>query len=126
VTAARRAEITAILAIPLDADPMGAAFTFYLGERLRSGLLGELRPLVDESSLVVANAVAFARHELVAAHLKDALESRDLIGQAKGVLMARRAISSEKAFAVLRDASQRTNRKLRDVAQDLIENGELP
>lgn len=126
MTVARRAHITAILAIPLDAEPVGAAITFYLGRRLRSGLLEELRPVIDDASLAVANAVAFARHELVAAHLKDALESRDLIGQAKGMLMARRAISSEKAFAVLREMSQRTNRKLRDVAQDLIENGELP
>jgi hypothetical protein len=125
-SAARRAGIAAILAVPLDAEPIGSALTFYLVGRPRSGLLGELRPVVDDASLVVANAVAFARHELVAAHLKEALESRDLIGQAKGVLMARRAMSSENAFAVLRDMSQRTNRKLRDVAQYLVENGELP
>ncbi len=124
--AARRAEIAAILAVPLDAEPVGAALTFYLRGGLRSGLSGELRPVIDDSSLVVANAVAFARLELVAAHLKDALESRDLIGQAKGLLMARRSISSEKAFALLRETSQRTNRKLRDVAHGLVESGELP
>lgn len=43
------------------------------------------------------------------------------MGPAQGVLMARQSISPGEAFDVLRRASQRTNRKLRDVAAEIVE-----
>ncbi len=49
------------------------------------------------------------------------MASRATIEQAKGVLMARGGISPEQAFDILVRASQRENRKLRDVASDLVE-----
>ena len=49
-----------------------------------------------------------------------AIASRDVIGQAKGILMAREDITDDDAFALLTRASQRLNRKLRDVASDVI------
>jgi GAF domain-containing protein len=49
-------------------------------------------------------------------HLLAAISRRDTIGQAKGILMERYRITDVAAFAVLVKASQRTNRKLRDVA----------
>ena len=63
------------------------------------------------------------RHE---AALHRGLTSRDVIGQAKGILMERQRLSAGEAFDVLRRASQRLNRKLADVAQYLAETGELP
>jgi AmiR/NasT family two-component response regulator len=54
-------------------------------------------------------------------NLQRALESRDVIGQAKGILTSRRGISAEEAFALLVRHSQDHNRKLRDVAEDLVE-----
>jgi len=48
--------------------------------------------------------------------LEDALRSRDVIGQAKGILMAREQVTADEAFDMLRRASQRLNVKLRDVA----------
>lgn len=54
--------------------------------------------------------------------LERALESRDIIGQAKGILMARQSITADAAFEILARASQRSNRKLRDVAADLVAN----
>ncbi|GLZ47712.1 hypothetical protein Acsp06_38970 [Actinomycetospora sp. NBRC 106375] len=61
-----------------------------------------------------------------AAELRDvqfttALESRDIIGQAKGILMERRGLPADQAFDVLRRASQDLNVKLRDVAATLAE-----
>lgn len=49
-----------------------------------------------------------------------ALESRDVIGMAKGILMRAENVDPEGAFQVLIDLSQRENRKLRDVAADLV------
>ncbi len=71
----------------------------------------------DQASVVLANAVAFAAAETVNAQLREALATRDVIGQAKGILMARHGCTSEEAFDRLRHESQRSNQKLRDVAQ---------
>jgi GAF domain-containing protein len=62
-----------------------------------------------------------AQHEL-ADQLQAALESRDQIGQAKGLLMERHGVDAEAAFEMLRSVSQRSNVKLRDVAVKLIES----
>lgn len=60
-----------------------------------------------------------AQHDL-ADQLQTALESRDLIGQAKGLLMAQHRVDAEEAFGMLRSLSQQTNTKLRDVAGKLV------
>jgi GAF domain-containing protein len=53
--------------------------------------------------------------------LESAIESRDLIGQAKGILMARYGIDSDAAFDQLRERSQRANRKLRHIAEEVVD-----
>lgn len=57
--------------------------------------------------------------------LHQALASRDVIGQAKGILMERLRITPEDAFDTLRRASQQLNVKLREVAEKLAETGEF-
>ncbi|HEY3339465.1 MAG TPA: ANTAR domain-containing protein [Propionicimonas sp.] len=57
--------------------------------------------------------------------LQDALLTRDIIGQAKGILMERLRITPDDAFDVLRNSSQRLNVKLHEVARRLTETGEL-
>lgn len=69
-----------------------------------------------------AVAMAAGRRE---AHLQVAVESRDIIGQAKGILMERHKINANEAFDLLVFASQTLHRKLRDVARDLAETGEI-
>jgi hypothetical protein len=58
--------------------------------------------------------------------LQQALTTRELIGQAQGILMEREGISGPEAFDILRRASQHLNVKLRDVAQRLVDTGESP
>ncbi|HEX5694760.1 MAG TPA: GAF and ANTAR domain-containing protein [Acidimicrobiia bacterium] len=50
----------------------------------------------------------------------EALGSRDVIGQAKGMLMERHQITADEAFDILRRSSQNLNSKLRDVAARLV------
>ena len=57
--------------------------------------------------------------------LQQALLSRDVIGQAKGILMERLKITPEDAFDLLRRSSQQLNVKLRDVARGFAETGEF-
>lgn len=65
-------------------------------------------------------AVAFAALQKQE-QFDQALENRDVIGRAKGILMARSGVSEEEAFEMLRSASQRMNRKLRDIARSIAE-----
>ena len=58
--------------------------------------------------------------------LQRALESRDVIGQAKGLVMAARACGPDEAFDVLVQQSQYENRKVRDVAADLVARPRTP
>jgi GAF domain-containing protein len=70
-----------------------------------------------------AVALAGARHE---EHLRTAVGNRDLIGQAKGILMERHKLTAEHAFTLLVEVSSRTNRRVIDIAQELTDTGELP
>lgn len=70
-----------------------------------------------------AVALSGAQHD---AQMEEALRSRELIGRAKGILMARENISAEEAFDRLRVTSQHLNVKLRVVAERVDWTGELP
>jgi len=82
----------------------------------------------EGAATAVAGAVAVAvvnadAHDRLAEHARNmrvAMESRAVIEQAKGVLMAQRGVDAEEAFDILRDASQRYNRKLRDIAAGIV------
>lgn len=73
-----------------------------------------------QAAVVVANARAYWGAKELADQLQHAIESRAVIEQAKGILMAREGISSSRAFDILVRASQRENRKLREIAHDLV------
>jgi hypothetical protein len=87
----------------------------------------------DAVSLFAAHLAVLAaldrdRHDLSRreAALHRALGSRDVIGQAKGILMERRRIPAGEAFDILRRTSQRLNLRLQELAARLAETGELP
>jgi GAF domain-containing protein len=81
------------------------------------------KQLADLYATHAALALAEARRT---DQLKRAILSRDLIGQAKGILMERERLTADQAFDRLREVSQRLNRKITDVAQELTSRGELP
>lgn len=103
-------------------------------ERLRVGdrtlgainLYAEKPNAFDDNDREVAPIfVAYAGLAVFAAgnnrELTQALQTRDVIGQAKGILIARYGIDDEAAFEMLRQASMRLNRKLRLLAQDVVD-----
>ncbi len=73
-----------------------------------------------------AIAVTAARDRERADQLDRALQSNREIGMAMGVLMARGCMAQDQAFDLLRRASQHLNVKLRDVAAEVVETGQLP
>lgn len=70
-------------------------------------------------------AVAFAAAE-EKAQLLVGLAGRDIIGQAKGMVMERFGVGAEEAFALLLRLSSETNTKLRVVATDLVDAESRP
>jgi AmiR/NasT family two-component response regulator len=97
----------------------------------RSDALGEeaLRPARLLAALAAAAVTAtMARDDLQrqVAQLEQALQSRDVIGQAKGILMLQSGLGPDEAFTLLVRASQRENRKLRDIAQDIADRARRP
>jgi len=91
-------------------------------ERDVPALLGRI---VTTAVFDIPNAAVAMPTSRKQANLEVALTSRDLIGQAKGILMERYKISSQQAFEILVWASQHSHRKLREVSQTLAETGEL-
>jgi AmiR/NasT family two-component response regulator len=74
----------------------------------------------SHAAVVVANAEAYCAAESLGRGLKEAMESRAVIEQAKGILMAAQWCGPDEAFELLVAASQRENVKLRDIARRIV------
>jgi GAF domain-containing protein len=66
-------------------------------------------------------ATAMYGHRDLAQQLSEAMQSRAVIEQAKGLLMGARRCDADAAFDLLAELSQHSNRKLRDVAQAVVD-----
>lgn len=87
----------------------------------------DIPPDAEETgSLLAAHAAVVVAAARAQVNLNLALQSRDVIGQAKGILMERYKLDEQQAFEVLIATSQHVHRKLRDVADELRTTGELP
>jgi GAF domain-containing protein len=80
------------------------------------------RRFAAPASVAVANAKAYAKAQAVIEQLEEALQSRDVIGQAKGIIEAREHCGPDEAFERLRDLSQHRNIKLRDLAAAIVDS----
>ena len=114
----------------LDRRTTGIALRRAAAEGVFNLISREVDAFDDESEHV---ALLFASHAAVAmsgersrSHLLAAVSSREVIGQAQGILMERFKITAAMAFHMLMLASQHGNRKLRDIADGLVETGQLP
>jgi len=69
------------------------------------------------------SAIDISMHRFADYHsLQDAFQRRALIEQAKGILMARHALDADSAFALLRNHSQNSGRKLADIATLIVDS----
>jgi len=80
---------------------------------------------VHTGTLLAAHVAVAAAAAARTTDLQIAMASRDVIGQAKGILMERFKLTPDQAFDLLIAASMHTNVKLRDVAERLTATGEL-
>lgn len=93
-------------------------------------LLGSRAGAFDDSARGGAQVLAAVASQSLAAavqreQLTDAVASRDVIGQAKGILMEHLHLTADQAFTVLQDVSSTTNTKLSAIAAQVTLTGEL-
>lgn len=114
-----------VLSLPLvdGRSTVGALNVFAEGpDGLRTKDLYLAERIAAPAAATLANARAYRRALQLGEQLQEALESRALIEQAKGLLMGVEHITAEEAFERLRQISQRRNLKLREVAAQLLDD----
>ena len=132
----------------LGADPRWPAFSARASEEgvgsmlcfqlfVRGRTLGALNlyaeppgAFTEESEVV---GLVFATHAAIALsaaqeieHLRTAVDSHEVIGQATGIVMERYGLDAEGAFAALSRTSQDSNTRLREVARRVVTTGTFP
>jgi transcriptional regulator with GAF, ATPase, and Fis domain len=120
--------VRSLLAIPLLADGTPGALTLYAHYPQAFGVIDRARGLLLAAlaTLAVSSARTHQDDQQREANLHAALVTREIIGQAQGILIERERITGNQAFDILRRASQHLNLKLRQVAQTLVDTGENP
>ncbi|WEV24268.1 GAF and ANTAR domain-containing protein [Streptomyces sp. 71268] len=79
-----------------------------------------LRLIAAQATGAIALAQRIADAQRFANDLETAMRSRSIIDQAIGIIMGQQRCDAEKAFGILRGASQNRNIKLRDLCRDLV------
>jgi GAF domain-containing protein len=79
------------------------------------------RVFASYAAVAVQNMHLYESTRQLAENLDMAMQSRSVIEQAKGILMSQRRCDAAEAFDILAAASQRSNRKLRDIAQAIVD-----
>jgi GAF domain-containing protein len=118
--------IRSTISFPLVAnrESMGA-LNVYSGQLSAfQGAEGPGRLFAAQAAVLMANSQAYWDAFDLSQDLNEAMKSRAVIEQAKGILMAAGGRSSDDAFQLLVRASQRENRKLRDIAAELVAQAE--
>ena len=120
--------VRSVLALVLSANGTRGALNLYARYPEAFGVIDRGKGLVLAilAGVALSAAESHDEEEHQTITLRAGLVSREVIGQAEGILMERERITSDQAFDILRRASQHLNIKLRDVAQDLVDTGERP
>ena len=117
------------LSVPLAVDEpqVSGALNMYareprvFDEPTRAAALG----LAPYAAVAAGNLYAVQSARSRADNLQIALDSRAVIDQAKGILVERHRLTPDQAFHLLAEVSMTSNRKVRDVAEQLVRTGEL-
>jgi GAF domain-containing protein len=127
--AARDAGVYAIAGIPMRCDhqSIGALDLYSTTPRQWSADdLASARILADMASSYVIHASELDRQRRLNEQLREALDSRIVIEQAKGILAAERRITVDAAFELLRRHARRHSATLRSVAEAVVNLGMRP
>lgn len=107
--------------LPVQREKVGALNVYSTrAEAFDEEALAHCEVLAAHAAVALANATSYHDAVRLAEQMQEAMRTRAVIEQAKGIVMAQRGCDAETAFSALRHASQRDNRKLREVAEELV------
>ena len=111
-----------VLSLPLSGNGMVGALNLYskTERSFDDSTIGAGEVFAKQTNIALRNAQTYAAARAVSDQLNEALKTRDMIGQAKGILMEREGISDPEAFEMLKIISQNSNVKLREIAHKLV------
>jgi GAF domain-containing protein len=123
--------IRSCLALPLRAEGRRiGALNLYARDAAAFGAAEARRAadFAENASGALTLAIRLASHAALIEQLRASMASRTAIDQALGIVMAREQCTQARAFAILRSASQNSNKKLRDIASAIVTSvsGEPP
>jgi GAF domain-containing protein len=128
-SAARRQGVTHSLSIGLPVPQrVVGALNLYASTSgaLRPGTVAQAQAFASYAGVSVANAALYTSTAELAEQMRTGMQTRSVIEQAKGVLMERHGYSDYTVFKALCTLSQRSNRKLRDVAAAIVQSTRSP
>ena len=109
------------VALPLQEAILGALNIYAIQPAIFDQDAIELaRTFAGYAAVAIANARLYQATATLAEDMRRAMETRAVIEQAKGILVAQQHCTPEQAFELLTRLSQTTHRKLRDCAADLV------
>lgn len=114
--------IVSSLSIPLRVNGTTGGLNLY--GRSKNGFAEVPNELADllssRASMAIENAKVYGATRHLVEQLQEAIKTREIIGEAKGILMEREGVGEDEAFQMLITVSQNTNTKLRDIAQKMV------
>jgi transcriptional regulator with GAF, ATPase, and Fis domain len=116
-------QLLSCLVLPLrtDRSPGGALAVYGQQRNAFTGASHDLALLfAAQGGVAVRNATAYRNCRKLVENLQTALASRAVIEQAKGIIVAEHGVTPEVAFKRLSALSQNSNRKLREIAADVV------
>jgi GAF domain-containing protein len=120
--AARERDVRAVLSAPLiERDVAKGALNLYSRSGYDPAAWETASLFADQLGIAAVNATLYLEGSLMADQLRTAMDSRAVIEQAKGILMRAQECNAGTAFEILTRASQHQNRKLREIAVEIVE-----
>jgi hypothetical protein len=114
--------VRGVLSHPLPGRPGLGSMNLYADAPLPASSISEAAELAAICAVALGGLAAHVR----AANLATALETSRRISAAIGIVMAQHRCTYDDAFQLIRSVSQRSHRKMRDLAEDIVFTGALP
>ena len=120
---AAKASVTFVLSVglPIPQRTIGALNMYsQSAETFTAESISAAEAFAGYAAFALANTIDYHDALDMVTHMRTAMDSRSVIDQAKGVIMARERCNAEEAFVVLSRLSQRTHVKLRTIAERIV------
>ncbi|WP_200213746.1 ANTAR domain-containing protein [Micromonospora coerulea] len=109
------------IGLPIQEAMVGALNIYGSAPRVFDRVIDLAQTLAAHAAIALANVQLYESTATLAQQMQAAMQSRAVIEQAKGIIMGQRRCTADEAFAILARVSQDSNRKLREVAESLVE-----